>query len=311
MVVWWSCGGRVVVVVWCGGGCEGSLVVGWRGGVRRATSRVLRVLSMFTWCLVVSVASVAVRVGVRSVAGCGAVRRGSSRMSGGALCALCAPQTLYLHFALKCHYIVCRAIGCVDPMESSPFACAIRLFFFGCLFRPGTSAETRRRDVRDTVRGTRRRAPDVGLPAQRRRRGRVTLLWRGRAASRTRRAGLVVLPGLDTGCRRQVQVQRSEECRDPEAASHRQHLVRACSPAWAMCHPWQGPSSAPTPPPGSSALPGRVAGPLGAQPLPRTLELAAPKARPLTPLRSPRRSTRRASGVMWWTRRRTWSSMAT
>ena len=232
---------------------------------------------------------------------------------------MCAPQTLYLHFALKCHYIVCGAIGCVDPMERSPSWSAqsssslassplARFSFDGCLFRPGNFSGDA---TCVTVRGTRRRAPDVGLPAQRRRRGRVTLLWRGRAASRTRRAGLVVLPGLDTGCRRQVQVQRSEECRDPEAASHRQQLVRACSPAWAMCHPWQGPSSAPTPPPGSSALPGRVAGPLGAQPLPRTLELAAPKARPLTPLRSPRRSTRRASGAMWWTRRRTWSSMAT
>ena len=128
VVVWWWCGGGVVVVVWCGGGCEGSLVVGWREGVRRATSRVLRVLSMFTWCLVVSVASVAVRVGVRSVAGCGAVRRGSSRMSGGALCALCAPQTLYLHFALKCHYIVCGAIGCVNQMRDGKISilpCAI------------------------------------------------------------------------------------------------------------------------------------------------------------------------------------------
>ena len=236
--VWW-CGGGVVVVVWCGGGCEGSLVVLGGGG---GPSRVLRVLSMFTWCLVVSVASVAVRVGVRSVAGCGAVRRGSSRMSGGALCALCAPQTLYLHFALKCHYIVCGAIGCVNPMERSP-SCRAQsrlwplpnLFFFdGCLFRPGNFSGDA---TCVTVRGTRRRAPDVGLPAQRRRRGRVTLLWRGRAASRTRRAGLVVLPGLDTGCRRQVQVQRSEECRDPEAASHRQQLVSARSPAWAMCHP--------------------------------------------------------------------------
>ena len=99
VVVWWWCG----VVV----GVRARCLLGGGGG-----SRVLRVRSMCTWCLMVSVASVAVRVGVRSVAGCGAVRRVISRMSRGALCALCAPQTLYLHFALKCHYIVC---GILNP----------------------------------------------------------------------------------------------------------------------------------------------------------------------------------------------------
>ena len=48
--------------------------------------------------------------------------------------------------------------------------------------------------------------------------------------------------------------------------------------------PWQCPSSPPTPPQGAfggsgrRALPGGEAGPPGAQPLPRVLELAAPKA---------------------------------
>ena len=101
-------------------------------------------------------------------------------------------------------------------------------------------------------------ASDVGLAAQRRRRGPATLLRRGRAASRTRRAGsgLVVLPRLVAEYARQVQVQRAAERRDPEATTDRQHLARACAPAWSKYHPWQCLSSALTPPLSGLALPG-------------------------------------------------------
>jgi hypothetical protein len=125
-------------------------------------------------------------------------------------------------------HLRCVRILCVRS-AASPAASSFIYYLprEGCLFWTRDLA-TRAGRLRLCVAGS-----HVGLAAQRRGRGRATLLWRRRAASRTGRAGLdVVLPGPHTECRRQVQVQRSAERRDPEAASHRQHLARARSRAW-------------------------------------------------------------------------------